>query len=550
MTALARTYPPGTFIVQERVTLTRENFGTSFLRWPYEWTAATYNHTPTDHRATYPQGRFAFFDADTLATKLGWIKLWKPTIVHLWNGSAIGANALAAFLETLDFWHLRGVKCLWMGGFVSTADQTHLSWDGSATGLLTTTDSSTGHEAQTKAFLVALLTSAATSTLGFTIASHPALAGVELGNELTTLTETAAARLQRIITKTFNQYRTQPTLFLGPNLEGNNRTTPVRDWLWGSALSIAVPPVAAGSPADDGTNKILLDYVDGWSQHFYTSLNTRTQIAATGNAQSNTQQGVRYGCALGHTLMPYWYGPSSAAGGKWHNGTLAKFPPIWCTEGDIAGGEVAEGSDGFMWGQLSPQARKDLFLRWFVPALFSTHDGAGNPGRMIYYLHDTNQDTLTTISGSQTTVGAGGKARITLASCGTQGAGAYDDIVLKGGANGWPELGIAANGFKRFIGELVSGTTFDLQGTSIAATVVVPADLVSAGSYAYHGRWLYVDYATYAWMIDFLLSGKVTFGYVYHPKGSVTDAPNLGIMVHVEGSRPLYTDANGMLKIW
>lgn len=593
MTQNARTYPPGTIIVQDRVTLTKDNIGTIVARWPFHWDLYSWNYGPLDYSASYPQGRAHFFDFETVLGAIGWVRLFNPFATMLWStSSGLGTTALAAHLKTLDIFYARGIKCMWIMSVVNDIAAWAISKaynenssivknganyyrcmtsgtsagaggptgtgsgiaDGSCTWDYVGTEavnawgdsiiSGTTHEQRVKDFLVALLTSGLKSPLGYTLANHPGLSAIEMSNEMATTDAAAIARTMRIVRKTFEQYRTQPTVYLGPNLEGSNRATPVRDWISASAVSLG--GISAGSPADDGTGKIGLDYFDIWSQHDYSSIDTKTAVAAAGNSVSNTQQGVRYGAALAHTLMTYWYGPSAAAGGKWHNSVSPYFPPVWMTEGDISGSEVAEASDGFMWGQLSPDARKALFLRWALPALFSTHNGAGGVGTWIYYsIPATRQDTTTTLTGANATVGSGGKARVVLDSCGSQGAANYDKIVIYGGAAGWPELGVPAGGYKSFIGELVSGTTFDLQGTSIGGTTSAPSGYV-----VYHTRWMYVDWDTFAWFSELVRSGLVTFGYVNHGKASPTDAVNLGIMLHVEGRRPYYTDASGVLLRW
>jgi hypothetical protein len=629
-----RTLPPCALPERVSIQLTRNNFGGSFLSWPWaNASATTWNADGTWCGDTYPANSKVFFDAGDILPYIGVIRSFKWSFRNLWNSSQqLGTTSLANLLRQWDWYIDKNVVGCWSPQAVSALDQTHIAWDTGANGLLTNTNGTTGPEAQTKAFMEALFASPLRSPKGYSVADHPGLRYVQLFNECDAIVAASQARIARIIVGYFRNYRTVATVYTCQQQQGALQGTPVRDYLYASAATIATPPVTVFG--NDGTGQVLLDVMGAdtpWDQHYYLSLRTMTQAANPGNnSPSAAETNGRNATPTSAVSLAYFYSSSTIASGVWSQAVRSQMPGVINSENDLSGNEMPQLStpdrtgmvgngtftaatainptateswtavatdathfdvtssalgalgvaqtgvpfvgtsisftitagstpfiagdtftitDGFMWGKLSPLKRREMDIRYRLGQLLVTSDGSGNLGVNLGYAMDsTAQDTVTTIS--SVTRSTLNQARIMLVSCGTQGPGPYDEIVIETTGEAWPDLGMGVNQLKRFTGAnvAITGNQFDLLGTSVPVTFALPA-----GVTVYHSRFIYEGAHQLVWLNRLLQSGTLHLGYTYLPHASVTTATNLAPLIAVNDGQgmPIYTaTAAGNLIEW
>lgn len=197
MTAL-RTYPPNSYLVKRKVTLTPAHFGHNYITIPFEYLDDATINDAYGHVANYDHRIDLFGHNDPAFQTLTHFdyskraRFFRPAATQLWDGATLhktggiaaafnggaptGMGTFGELLLTLDFWHSKGCKCC----YVMTVYNIYstLSFWGHH-------QMSQAHEDNITAYFEALLTDTTTSPLGYTFANHPALQSVELGNEAT-----------------------------------------------------------------------------------------------------------------------------------------------------------------------------------------------------------------------------------------------------------------------------------------------------------------------------------------------------------------------------
>lgn len=210
MAVNSRTWPPGTELVAVRKTVTKDNLGIHYQRWPHYWGASgsVWNHNPYYSGSGNPgdTGTQQYYELLTQYESVGWVRCFYPSSRNLWRPTdGIGPLSFAALLLELDFWYLKGNKVLWIPDVCVNLSE---NWTG------TVQDSAAGEQAVID-FWTALFTNTTTSPLGYTFANHPGLTAIEVSNERvkgsSSIIPAVYARATRITVKMVAQYRTLPT---------------------------------------------------------------------------------------------------------------------------------------------------------------------------------------------------------------------------------------------------------------------------------------------------------------------------------------------------
>lgn len=518
-----RTYPPNTLIVAHNVTLTTENIGVQYTEWPWSWGGNnTFNYTPIDYSATYPLG-----DANksnlTQYQKTGWIRYSRPRPVNMWNPatSALGANSLAGLLAYLDYFHALGVKVLWSMELYQLGVDT---W----TGYSRTTSA---QEIQVKAYLIALLTDTTTSpTYGFTVANHPALAAVEVANEVaSTGVADDYARIQRVVYQLFKLYK--PACKVCSHGPVGNLPSQTYAFYKGNAVSLI--PASADGSADDGTGKVAYDYMDVHTTHLYNNIETLALFTPANNALSNVILNGSY-----ESLR------SSADGIEFWDSASAYYglrKPQWNSEsGLLMTAITAVTAGGMRWFRQTYEERKATLLRSFLPTIFMTNDSSTSNGYGVSFTSGVDVADRTTNSGNITSIqNNAGKVNITMSTI--PDIGLYEGATIQitaDASDAWPDLGLEAGQTKRFILSNVSSYTGDVSGTTFTSapsgTHTFSCMLMRFGPYP----------EEWAWFVDLITSAPVTFGWIPYSDGY------MGIMLHVQGIVTYYTKSDGTLSTW
>ncbi len=398
-----KTIPPKTELWGIKQSITLNNLGGHYNYWPYFLEGMTgYGSTgAVDYRSNYPLGDVARAGLDQWKS-CKYIRTFRPGTVNFWDVSSFLSNDVVdIMLNILDFWHQKvnnegnTLQLIWVIPGYSVG--------GSTWGYLHT---SVDYEIQYQAFLTALLTSTRTnpSGLGYTFANHPALAAVEFSNEqIKSGTDYAAyARIARITNKLFAQYKPACKVLNLCATGGNHEY--MYSALNGSAISIQTPVSngAVGSPSDDGTGKVGSDYLipvsgaTGYlSHHFYGNAESFTtynaQIADNSLSSRHLNHNWRYVGIVFENLCRYK--ASQPLLGK-----AFRDIPLWNTECGIlemfTASYLTTGSGtAFRWHRISRQKRFEALLRWFLPTLFMTSDGAGGIGVSVNYSFDIISDS-------------------------------------------------------------------------------------------------------------------------------------------------------------
>lgn len=518
-----RTYPPNTFIVAHNVTLTTENIGVQYTEWPYSWAGNNaFDATPNDYSASYPLGDANKSNLDQY-NKAKWIRYSRPNSSNMWNPatSSLGANSLAGLLATLDFWHARGKKVLWvMNLYITGAD----TWAGYSR-------TTSAQEIQAKNYLIALLTSTTTSlTYGFTVANHPALAAIEPANEVSTSGVAADyARMQRVAYQLFKLYK--PDCIVGGCGSVGNVPTQTYNFAKGNAVSLI--PASADGSGDDGTGKFAYDYTDVNTTHLYNNIETVALFTPANNSIANTL--IRGGYAAMKTAfdgLEYWDTTSPYYG-------LRK--KQWNSESSILmTAATAVTSGGFRWFRQTYEERKLSLLKNYLPTFFMTYDTSTSNGYGVSFISGVDIADRNTNSGTISNIisGGGGKVNITLSTAPDIGWYENSTVQITAGVSGWADLGLSAGETKRFNLINISGATADVFGTTYTA--------VPSGTQSFSA--MLMRYGPYpeewSWFVDLITSAPVTFGWIPYSDGY------MGIMLHVQGIVTYYTKSDGTLSTW
>jgi hypothetical protein len=520
-------YPPNTIIIKENVTLTKDNFGFHFVGFPFNYAGNnTWDLLSQDNRSNnYPVGNAAYQNP-RYHEGFGWVRLFRPSAKNMWNPANSGAarlspNGLDALLKTFDWWLERDIKVLLVLGLV--LDQETEVWAGIV-------QSTATHEQQCIDYITALLTSTVTSPLGYTFANHPALVAVEPSNETELYSDQATiARVQRVVYKLFRQYK--PNCKIGSFGASGGVPRQTGDILASSALSII--PAGVGSPPDDGTNKTCAHYLDFHSHHWYNNCEalsgSNASLKATNNYPASFRTQNVHNQAVGHGVGMHKHFLTSS---PYYNLDM----PIWNTEC----GPLEQNNSDAALGRLTPEERRQLLLKEFVPKVFMTSDGAGGLGVSISYAGDIAKVTGTQSSISSASANGNGDVVLLIPNAPTNGWTNPDTITIKTTTNPWPLLGLDANDLRTFGIKAVSGTQVTLAEVSTGSSLTVPSGVTcnffrkAFSPYAEDFRWL--------WRI--LYGAPITFGIIPYSDGFY------GTMVHRHGSPPYYTDITGVVRRW
>ncbi|TMM58540.1 hypothetical protein FEE95_03665 [Maribacter algarum] len=525
----AQSLPPFTKLVAENQSITADNFGTSYHFWPLNWYAkgypVPYGVTPADHRLENPHGN-PNLELLNQYESARWVRNFYPAIETIWHPTQkLSNNVVEWFLKELDFHHTNGKKFLWAG-----------KWFNNEGNVLSKDVNSKEYERNLVSAITELLTSKITSDLGYTVASHPALAAIEFNNEQINSTtvnnyNNAYARFVRIVTKLFQKYKPDCRIitFSGVGGEGFN----FAKILEGNAESI----VSISTNGDDGTGKTAAGYIDIVSWHFYnfhveTYDQYKKDVANNGFSSRNNLF-----LSQANLMLPI----------KQQNDSNAsiledKDFDIWNTESGITPLEKFSPYDGGMrWFRMTRKERFEALMKWFTPTLFQNGKTTVSwayksdlPGIKYLDYPGGTQGTMTEISS-----GKNGRIRFKPSSTPSKGWLENMSIVITGPEEGWPDLNLLAGEKRRFEISLVSENLLEIQNSIFTKT---PKFVPSYTEYQLYHSPYPEEFKQY---IDLLKSGLVTFGWIYYPNEKYP-----GIYVAVKGKGKWYTTRYGELKQW
>lgn len=539
-----RTLPPGTVLDKTNITITEDNFITSWHYWPFNWYAEgsnpPYGVTPSDHRTENPQGSPHTEILTPQYYEAGWVRQFYPDGEALYDTTlGLSENTLRWLLEEADFHHSNGKKMIWTGGCFSGSGQ---EWG--------TETNSVAREQALLDYWTALFTSTYTNPggLGFTFATHPAIAVIEPANEQinASVANTYAdsyARMMRIIKKLIEQYKPACRLITFCAQGGNGIA--FGQILKGNAASI-IPATVNG---DDGTGKTAADYLDIVSWHFYEeSVETVSGYEAdkANNAFVSRSNLHLFENHMKNTInAEIYFNPSSPL-----YGTNYSDITIWNTESGVAPAEGAPASvGGLRWWNFGEEEAFNNMLRWAVPSLFATSDGAGGLGLFAPYKADINGifygNTSETYgnSGTISDIEEGSIGIRFRTSDQPNAIGWIENmrIVITAPAGGWSDLGLLAGEKKRYVVHVVDAetNTLELKGTNFTSA---PTGTINYSEFQVSQSPFPEEYIK---LIELLKSGPCSFGYRYDSNGMYQ-----GFTLVVEGQGVWYSDKDGSVKKW
>lgn len=524
--------PPYTEIIAENEIITEDNFGTSYHFWPLNWYAqgypVPYGVTPGDHRTQNPYGNqnLELLNQYESAT---WVRNFYPAVETIWHPEkGVSNNVIIWLLKELDFHHSHGKKFLWTG-----------QWFNYKGNILSSNMSSADYEKNLINAISGVLTSPLISDLGFTIATHPALAAVEFNNEqinakVANEHNDAYARFTRIVHQLFKKYKPDCRIvtFCGVGGEGFN----FNRMLQGRAETI----ISTEVNGDDGTGKIAADYTDIISWHFY-NFHVETYEEYSTDIKNNGFSSRNNLFISEANLML----PLKQSKGKQDDIPIFKNPndlTIWNTESGIAPAEsVSPYQGGMRWFRMTRQERFEALMRWFTPTLFQN----GKTTVSWAYKSDLPGLKYASYPGGtggileQITSGTDGKIRFSPSSKPPKGWLQNMTIVITGPNGGWADLNLKQGEKKRFEVSVVSDDTLELQGTKYTKA---PNTIPTYTEYQLYHSPYPEEFSEY---VALLKSGAVTFGWIHYPNEKYP-----GIYIAIVGVGKWYTTANGEFKEW
>lgn len=390
------------------------------------------------------------------------------------------------------------------------------------------------------------------SPLGFTIAEHPALMGVELANESVQqyTPNNAAARAARITYKMVKKYKPACKVI---QVSSSNASRFWVQLMKGNAASL-IPLAIDG---DDGTGKQFCDYVqDGIAQHPYIGGNTAVARAAAIADNSFCSSVVSSNTALNLTCLDV-VTKVDAACTKF--GTDPDVVPLWVTETGPIMTMVSPTAGGWTSFMASKEEKLNNLIRWALPQILTTRNGAGGLGKFFFYAFDgsgsnggvaTGETALK--NGSSGTIDklfvqahTDGRVRITMSNSFAIPFSATvldQSIVITAGAGGWADLGLSAGERKRFTANQIAGSTVVLQDTVFTAA---PANNATYTEFQ-------MDWSPFPEELKQLkdrltnngAGGLVSWGWINYP------GKPRGFWFSVKGVGTWYTAADGAVRRW
>jgi hypothetical protein len=269
--------------------------------------------------------------------------------------------------------------------------------------------------------------------------------------------------------------------------------------------------------------------------------NRKFKLSSALNGSPITITNAGSGTLSFYRLFPYYGG--------------SKNPPTWNTESNFSEtpGTNADTSltvNRYLNSLLSPTQKKETLFKWFVPTLFYTNDGTDNVGTSFVYGFDLSNGSGLTGTVTNFSQSPNGKLRITtsntpvhangVTSTYSVARGARERIALTTTTNPIPGVQYSGNQVLYSISDVYAVNDIELDVPYVGLNTTISGVTCSLQRYAYGP-----GPVEWAWLVDLLTSGPVTFGTIDY---GVSASP--GIMVHVEGSKPIYTTALGELKEW
>ena len=213
-----------------------------------------------------------------------------------------------------------------------------------------------------------------------------------------------------------------------------------------------------------------------------------------------------------------------------------KRPAIWNTESAISESPSATA----VWGALTKEARKQLFLRWYLGNLLLTSDG--NDGFGVNLFHGTDIGvTWANGTGTATIGSSGGNLQITIAGDSTPVITTTEQFYLETGANAITDgtntpLAANSNGYFDILSK-TSGTTYVLNTPYTGGAI--------AGVSYRLARYYHAGAEEWKWMVNLLTSGELSLG-----RTAMNADSRYGIFFAVKGVGAWYFDSTGTMRQW